>query len=144
MQTNAIEKIKEVFAELESSTVLEQLRAEKARKTLAEREAAAARIKAAEAELEKSLPVLQAKVEAAEAALKAHDEKRKALAEKVKKMTESESEIIYIPYEKAYDKGFEDMKHRKPNIEKLKKQINYRPLNTTDDILKDVMDHFKG
>ncbi|HOE79193.1 MAG TPA: hypothetical protein PLX82_03455, partial [Smithellaceae bacterium] len=83
MQTNAIEKIKEVFAELESSTVLEQLRAEKARKTLAEREAAAARIKAAEAELEKSLPVLQAKVEAAEAALKAHDEKRKALAEKV-------------------------------------------------------------
>ena len=60
MQTNAIEKIKEVFAELESSTVLEQLRAEKARKTLAEREAAAARIKAAEAELEKSLPVLQA------------------------------------------------------------------------------------
>jgi UDP-glucose 4-epimerase len=32
----------------------------------------------------------------------------KALAEKVKKMTESESEIIYVPYEKAYDKGFEE------------------------------------
>lgn len=83
METNEIEKIKEVFAELESSTVLEQLRAEKARKILAEREAAAARIKAAEVELGKAIPSLLAKVEEAESALKAHDEKRKALAEKV-------------------------------------------------------------
>ena len=45
----------------------------------------------------------------------------KDLALKVKEMTGSRSEIDFVPYEKAYGPGFEDMERRCPNISKLKK-----------------------
>lgn len=138
METNEIEKIKEVFAELESSTVLEQLRAEKARKILAEREAAAARIKAAEQELEKALPSLLAKVEAAEAALKAHDEKRKALAEKVgqarlavygaKLDCDNERQAAEVVLLDTYDKAIDDAReYFQQQLDKLNlKDLNFQ------------------
>ena len=68
----------------------------------------------------------------------------KALAERIKRMTGSSSHIIYVPYEKAYEKGFEDMKHRKPNVDKLKKFIKFKPEHNVDDILKDVVNYFRG
>jgi len=67
----------------------------------------------------------------------------KELAEKIKKMTKSPSRIVYVPYEQAYEQGFEDMMHRRPNIDKLAKFINFKPVNKIDDILTDVIDHFK-
>lgn len=66
------------------------------------------------------------------------------LAMKVKKMTKSKSKIVHIPYEKAYEKGFEDMRHRKPDITKIKNTINFTPKYAIDDILKDVITSMEG
>jgi UDP-glucose 4-epimerase len=49
------------------------------------------------------------------------------LAELVKAMTESPSEIICIPYEQAYEAGFEDMARRLPDLSKTQRTIGYRP-----------------
>lgn len=68
----------------------------------------------------------------------------KELATKIRKLTKSKSKIVYIPYEKAYEKGFEDMRHRKPNIDKLRKAINFEPTYTINGILKDTIEFFKG
>jgi UDP-glucose 4-epimerase len=65
------------------------------------------------------------------------------LAMKVKKFTGSRSTIMHIPYEKAFEKGFEDMRHRKPNIDKIKKFINFEPQYTIDDVINAVIDYFK-
>jgi UDP-glucose 4-epimerase len=49
------------------------------------------------------------------------------LAELVKSMTESSSEIVFIPYEQAYESGFEDMARRLPDLTKIQRTIGYRP-----------------
>ena len=58
------------------------------------------------------------------------------LARKVKEMTGSSSEIEYVPYEKAYGPGFEDMERRYPNIDKIRKLIQYEPRYDIDAIVK--------
>jgi UDP-glucose 4-epimerase len=50
-----------------------------------------------------------------------------ALAELVKSMTESTSEIVCVPYEQAYESGFEDMPRRLPDLTKIERTIGYRP-----------------
>jgi UDP-glucose 4-epimerase len=67
----------------------------------------------------------------------------KDLALKVKEMTGSYSEIDYIPYEKAYGPGFEDMERRCPNINKLKNAIGFEPSYDLEGIIKSVIDYFK-
>ena len=49
------------------------------------------------------------------------------LAELGKAMTESASEIIFVPYEQAYESGFEDMSRRLPDLTKIQQIIGYRP-----------------
>jgi len=66
------------------------------------------------------------------------------LANKVKKMTNSSSKIKKIPYDEAYEEGFEDMKRRVPDIGKLKKYIDYKPKVKLDQILNKVIDYHKG
>ena len=68
----------------------------------------------------------------------------KDLAMKVKTMTGSESEIDYVPYEKAYGPGFEDMERRCPDIGKLKKAIDFEPSYDLENIIQSVIDYFKG
>ena len=58
-------------------------------------------------------------------------------------MTKSSSEITYIPYEKAYEKGFEDMRHRKPDITKIEKLINFKPRVGIDKILENIIKYFE-
>ena len=65
------------------------------------------------------------------------------LAQKVKEMTGSNSEIEYIPYEKAYGPGFEDMERRCPNIEKIKNLIGFKPTYGLEAIVQSVIDYFK-
>jgi UDP-glucose 4-epimerase len=65
------------------------------------------------------------------------------LAQKVKDMTGSDSEIEHVPYEKAYGPGFEDMERRCPNIEKLKGLIGYEPKYDLEAIVQSVIDYFK-
>ena len=65
------------------------------------------------------------------------------LALKIKKLINSKSKIIHVPYEKAYEKGFEDMRHRKPSIAKIRKLIRFKPEYDINDILKDVIEYYK-
>ena len=67
----------------------------------------------------------------------------KGLAEKVVKMTGSQSKIEYIPYEVAYGEGFEDMQRRVPDLEKAKRLIGYQPTRTLHDIITDVTNEFR-
>ena len=66
-----------------------------------------------------------------------------ALAEKVKAMTGSKSPIKIIPYDEAYESGFEDMPRRVPALAKIEGLIGYKPVNNLDDILEQVIDHFR-
>lgn len=64
------------------------------------------------------------------------------LAERVKKLTGSRSEIAIVPYEKAYEEGFEDMFRRIPDVSKLSRLTGYAPKVGLDEILKHVIAYF--
>jgi len=66
-----------------------------------------------------------------------------ALAEKIKALTSSPSEIVHIPYDQAYESGFEDMPRRVPDITKLHKLIGYRPTVELDEILARIIESFR-
>ena len=65
------------------------------------------------------------------------------LANKIKKMTNSKSKIDFIAYKDAYEEGFEDMRHRKPDLTKVKKYIDYKPTYTIDNILERIITYFE-
>jgi len=60
------------------------------------------------------------------------------LAERVRKITGSSSEIVRVPYEKAYEEGFEDMPRRVPSLERIAALIGYRPKTSLDEIISRV------
>ena len=66
------------------------------------------------------------------------------LAERVRELAGSRSTIRFIPYDQAYESGFEDMPRRVPDLTKITKMIGYRPQYTLDDILVQVLDYFRG
>src|SRR5262249_56601204 len=57
------------------------------------------------------------------------------LAEKIRKITASESRIVLVPYERAYKEGFEDMMRRVPDLTKISRAIGYHPSMDLDEIL---------
>ena len=65
------------------------------------------------------------------------------LAEKIKEMTGSQSEIVKVPYDQAYGAGFEDMPRRVPDITKLQKFTGYEPKVQLTEILTRVIAHFQ-
>jgi UDP-glucose 4-epimerase len=62
------------------------------------------------------------------------------LAHRVRALTGSSSEIVLIPYDEAYEAGFEDMPRRVPDLRKIHDLIGYAPTLTLDDILRRVID----
>ena len=66
------------------------------------------------------------------------------LAERVKTLTSSESLIQYVPYDQAYETGFEDMPRRVPDISKVKALIGFQPKLELDDIIKSVIEYTRG
>ena len=72
-----------------------------------------------------------------------HEITIKELASKVKEMTGSDSGIEYIPYEKAYGPGFEDMERRCPNVDKIKNLIGFKPNYDLEAMIQSVIDYFK-
>ena len=66
-----------------------------------------------------------------------------ALAERVRSLTGSQSVIKLIPYDEAYESGFEDMPRRVPDLSKAEHMIGYQPRHTLDDILTQVIDYFR-
>jgi UDP-glucose 4-epimerase len=66
-----------------------------------------------------------------------------ALAERIRELTASSSEIVHIPYEAAYGEGFEDMPRRVPDISKIQALLGYRPRKSLDQILDGVIGYFR-
>jgi UDP-glucose 4-epimerase len=67
------------------------------------------------------------------------------LAREVKRMTESKSEITIVPYEEAYEPGFEDMQRRVPDTSKIRSLLGWHPTKSLAEILSDVIDeHGRG
>jgi UDP-glucose 4-epimerase len=66
------------------------------------------------------------------------------LARRVKSLTGSASEIVFVPYAEAYEAGFEDMPRRVPDTTKARKLIGFAPTATLDDILHSVIEHQRG
>lgn len=65
------------------------------------------------------------------------------LAKKVKEMTGSKSEIVYIPYEQAYGEGFEDMRYRVPDITKIHTLTGFMPKVSLEEILERIIEYVK-
>ena len=64
------------------------------------------------------------------------------LAQQIKEMTNSNSEIVFVPYDQAYEEGFEDMAVRVPDLSKIKALIGYKPKYSIDEIVQKVIDYF--
>jgi UDP-glucose 4-epimerase len=67
----------------------------------------------------------------------------KDLALMIKEMTGSSSEIEFIPYEKAYGPGYEDMQRRCPDITRIKYLIGFKPQIDLKGIIQSVIDYYK-
>ena len=65
------------------------------------------------------------------------------LAARVKRLTGSASEIVTIPYDQAYEAGFEDMPRRVPDITKIHELVGYAPTVELDEILERVIECFR-
>lgn len=66
------------------------------------------------------------------------------LAHRVIQIANSTSTIEYVPYDKAYPFGFEEMQRRVPDITKLKSVIDWEPKNDLNQIIEDVMNFFNN
>ena len=68
----------------------------------------------------------------------------KELAAKIKEITGSASEIIFVPYEQVYEKGFEDMKIRTPDISKIRNLTGWQPKVALETTLQKVVEYYRG
>jgi UDP-glucose 4-epimerase len=66
-----------------------------------------------------------------------------ALAERIRELSGSTSIIKFIPYDQAYESGFEDMPRRVPALAKVEGLIGYKPVHQLDAILTQVIDYFR-
>jgi len=65
------------------------------------------------------------------------------LAERIKYLTESASNIVFVPYDEAYEAGFEDMMRRVPDIAKIRALIGYNPKVDLDDLLLSIIEYHR-
>jgi len=65
------------------------------------------------------------------------------LATLVKDLTGSRSEIRFVPYEEAYESGFEDMQRRLPDISKIRTLIGYKPSKRLPDMLQAIIAYWR-
>jgi UDP-glucose 4-epimerase len=66
------------------------------------------------------------------------------LAGRVRELTGSKSEIVTVPYDEAYEEGFEDMPRRVPDISKVGALTGFRPTVSLDEILQTVIEYYSG
>ena len=66
-----------------------------------------------------------------------------ALAARIKELTGSSSDIVLVPYDQAYESGFEDMPRRVPDIGKISSLVGYAPTVQLDEILTRVIEFFR-
>jgi UDP-glucose 4-epimerase len=65
------------------------------------------------------------------------------LAEMVRELTASSSKIVFIPYDKAYEAGFEDMPRRVPDLTKVHQLTGYEPKVQLNEIIMRVIEYFR-
>ena len=65
------------------------------------------------------------------------------LAERVKRLAGSRSPIVFVPYEEAYQPGFEDLRRRVPSIAKAERVVGYRPQVPLDETLRRVLEFLR-
>jgi UDP-glucose 4-epimerase len=63
------------------------------------------------------------------------------LAERVRTVTGSRSTIRYVPYDEAYEAGFEDMPRRVPDVAKVRELIGFEARVPLEEIIRRVVDH---
>ncbi len=69
----------------------------------------------------------------------------KDLACKIKMLTESESPIEFVPYEKAFSNGgYEDLQYRVPNLDKIRSFVGYDPKVNLDTTLRRIIQHYES
>ena len=66
------------------------------------------------------------------------------LAELVKQVTGSSSDIVFIPYDQAYEKGFEDMGRRVPDLQKIQNLVHYKPTMNLSNIIEQVAEYYRA
>jgi len=66
------------------------------------------------------------------------------LAERVRELTGSKSEIVTVPYDEAYEEGFEDMPRRVPDTSKVSALVGFKPTVSLDEILQSVIEYYSG
>ena len=66
------------------------------------------------------------------------------LAQRVLDATGSASRLVHVPYEAAFDPGFEDMRRRLPDITRIRELVGWEPSLSLDEILADVIAHEKA
>jgi len=64
------------------------------------------------------------------------------LASLVKKLTKSDSPIIHVPYDEAFEKGFEDLQRRVPDITKTKKLIGFKPTVSLEEGIRRIIEYY--
>ena len=65
------------------------------------------------------------------------------LADRIRELAASKSVIKHVPYDEAYESGFEDMPRRVPDLTRVKSLIPYEPEYQLDAILTQVIDYFR-
>ena len=65
------------------------------------------------------------------------------LAKKIINETNSQSEVIYVPYEEAYGDGFEDMERRVPNLDLIKQLVGWVPHRDLSTMISDISAEMK-
>ena len=66
------------------------------------------------------------------------------LADRVKSLTGSTSELVFVPYSEVYGLGIEDTLHREPSIDKIRAAVGWEPSRPLERILGDVIEHSRG
>ncbi|MBU0759634.1 MAG: GDP-mannose 4,6-dehydratase, partial [Candidatus Omnitrophica bacterium] len=65
------------------------------------------------------------------------------LAKKIIEITKSKSKLVYIPYDKAYEEGFEDMERRVPDTTRVKDAVGFKSTVDLEGIIKSVVEYYK-
>jgi UDP-glucose 4-epimerase len=66
------------------------------------------------------------------------------LAQTVKARTNSPSEIVFIPYDKAYEVGFEDMRRRVPDVSKIRAAVGWQPTTSLETTIDQIVAYFQN
>jgi UDP-glucose 4-epimerase len=66
------------------------------------------------------------------------------LADRVRALTGSGSEVAFVAYEDVYGQGIEDMIHRQPSTRKINGAIGWEPEHDLEQILADVIAHIRA